>query len=65
MVFYQVICFSKDGKFCRAASDGGLELFAKVEEAEALATEVKFDPRRSEKIVSVLVYEAKEIKRVL
>lgn len=64
MEFYEVICWDKKGKFCRASDDNGLQWFITMEQAETIAANVAEDPKRPEGIVRIAIYEAKPVKEV-
>lgn len=64
MTFYEVICWDKRGKFCRAADDNGLQWFTTMEQAETIAANVAQDPRRPQGIARIEIYEASAVKEV-
>jgi hypothetical protein len=62
--FYEVICWDKKGRFCRAADDKGLQWFTTIEQAETIAMNVAKDPHRPKDMTRVDIYEAKPIREV-
>jgi len=62
MEFYEVLCWSVDGKFLRVSSDDGLQWFTTLEQAERIAAEVAADPKKPVGMTKICVYEARPVK---